>query len=746
MHKSNAKQNISANIEKNIAKKSTENSENTERDEKQRRTLKTYKTVPVYIDKDDPIEAKVVYWQTSYELPFMMPRGKELSLKHNGNVYTYEAVYCGFDIETTNVLQGDRHLGFMYHWQFSLAGEGSAYIFMGRTWDQFDDFIRKLSDRYELSDNRRIVCWIANAGFEFQYIRKRFTWAEEDFFAREERHPLKCRTGGLEFHEALSISGGSLAQLAKDYTTTQKLVGDLDYDIQRCSTTLMKESEVDYCINDVVILAEWSKYIYTFYIIPDKRIPLTKTGILRSETRQAMQKQLGSGGAQTYRQLIYEAFPDPATYEKWFRYLFRGGYVHSNCLMTGFEIENVDGYDITSSYPKEMLFEKNYPLTPFKPEPFTIVALKEKCCIMTVRFKNIRRIFAHSIESKSKCITLEGSKEMPVVIDNGRVAQAAEMTVMITNLDYEMYDRFYIWSAAEILTFETSERGYLPLFIRKTLAKYYILKSLLKRSGKADTPEYVIAKQKVNSFFGMMVTRIELDKITYDNARDEWIVAEKALDFNEEIKSLFLLPQWGIFVTALARRSLLTVTADITEAIGDGRGENGAGVIYNDTDSIKVFDPDGYAKAVIARYNMNMEKKRQAARCVSEEFDGLGKFDFEDHYDRFKTLGAKRYLTQTGDKVKATIAGLPKQSILNCKGDPFDEFDLDGMTLDADVSLKKTISYNDEHTEAIVDGELMQEESSAGIYDISFTMNLDKAYYCIVTDGLTERIRKYGDA
>ena len=67
------------------------------------------------------------------------------------------------------------------------------------------------------------------------------------------------------------------------------------------------------------------------------------------------------------------------------------------------------------------------------------------------------------------------------------------------------------------------------------------------------------------------------------------------------------------------------------------------------------------------------------------------------------------------------------------------------MTLEAAVSLKKTISYNDEHTQAIVDGELMQEESSAGIYDISFTMNLDKAYYAIVTDGLAERVRKYGD-
>ena len=242
-----------------------------------------------------------------------------------------------------------------------------------------------------------------------------------------------------------------------------------------------------------------------------------------------------------------------------------------------------------------------------------------------------------------------------------------------------------------------------------------------------------------------MVTRIELSKITYDNLKHDWEVAEKALDFDEEIKSMFLLPQWGIFVTALGRWSLLSVTAAITEAIGDGSGENGAGVIYNDTDSIKVFDPDGKAREVIEKYNAAIESKRAAAHLTSPDFDGLGQYDHEAFYDKFKTLGAKRYLTEEHGKVKATIAGLPKQSILKVDVDPFEAFDMDGMLLEADVSLKKTISYNDEHTEAVVEGELMSEESSAGIYDISFTMNLDKAYYAIITAGLTERVKKYGD-
>ena len=672
-----------------------------------------------------------------------MPLSFTVKLKHNGKWIEYRRLYSGFDIETTNIEQNDKHLGFMYHWQFALASGTEGLVMMGRTWAEFLDFMQRLQEFYDLSDSNRLIIWVANLGFEFAYIRKYFDWDIDDFFAREERHPMKARTGGFEFHEALTISGGSLAQLAKDYTRTQKLKGDLDYDILRNSTDELTEQERDYCINDVVILAEWSRFIFDKYIVPDKRIPLTKTGLLRSETRLQLEEDKGKNGAAEYRRLIREAFPDEQTYTNWFRYLFRGGYVHSNCLMTGFTIPDADGWDITSSYPAVMLLYKEYPLTPFVLTNYDKNLLREKCCIMTVRFTNIRRRWAHSIESKSKVIDIEGSKKTPVVFDNGRVAQAGSMTVQLTNIDFELYSRFYVWKHMEVLEFYTAEKGYLPVFIRKVLAKYYKLKAQLKREGKQDTPEYIIAKQKVNSFFGMMVTRIELDKISYDNIKQEWIVSEKALDFDEELKSLFLLPQWGIWVTALGRRALLSVTADITKEIGDGK-RNG-GIIYNDTDSIKIYDPEGRSKKIIERYNKTISYRRELARLTSPEFEGLGEFDFEAHYDRFKTLGAKRYLTEEHGKVKATIAGLPKQAILNVEGDPFDAFDLDGMLLDADVSLKKTISYNDGHTQAVINGELMQEESSAGIYDITFTMNLDKAYYLIVTEGLSERVRKYGD-
>ena len=146
------------------------------------------------------------------------------------------------------------------------------------------------------------------------------------------------------------------------------------------------------------------------------------------------------------------------------------------------------------------------------------------------------------------------------------------------------------------------------------------------------------------------------------------------------------MPQWGIWVTSLARYELLIPTADITEKIGDGRGKNGAGVIYNDTDSIKVYDPTGEAEKIIEAYNLRQAELIKAAGLTDPAFSDLGMYDHEGTYTRFKTLGAKRYLTEEHGKGKATIAGLPKASILNVKGDPFEAFNADGMLIDAEIS------------------------------------------------------------
>lgn len=705
----------------------------------------------IWISKAAAFNSPVWLMTEDSVLPFPMPTAKAIKLKHNKKEFEYYKLYAGYDIETTQIDDSDKHFAFMYHWQFAIASDSSGMIFTGRTWQSYIHFIYLITEFYNLSAEKRIIVWDANLGYEFQYIRKLFDWDPEDFFAREERHPMKCRSGGIEYHEALTISGGSLGQLAKDFTKTQKLKGDLDFKVLRNSRTPLTKEELHYCENDVIILAEWSKKIFDDYIIPDKRIPLTKTGLLRAECRRMLSDLIGYANAIQYRKLIMEAFPDEATYTKWFKYLFRGGYVHSNILLTGYTIEEADGYDITSSYPAGMNLFNEYPQEAFKQVDYDPEYLKTHCCIFTATFKNIKRKYAHSIESKSKAIEIAGSKKMPLIIDNGRIAQAAHLKVMLTNLDFEIYKMFYQWDGVPIIEdFQISKKGPFPLFVRKSLNQHYKIKAALKQSGKSKTPEYSIEKQKVNSYFGMCITRIELDKITYDNESDDWQVQEKELDFAEELKSQFLLPSWGIFITAVSRWNLLRVVWEITEAIGDGSGENGAGVIYCDTDSIKVYDPEGKTKEIIDKYNEDIKQRLKKVKLTDPLFFDLGCFDFEGHYKRFKTLGAKRYLTEEIDKdgqavIKATIAGLPKAAILNYTGDPFEKFNLDGMLIDAELSLKLGISYHDEPTDYEINGEMMHEESSAALFDMRFKMTLDKIYHTLVVEAMKEKVRKYGD-
>ena len=70
------------------------------------------------------------------------------------------------------------------------------------------------------------------------------------------------------------------------------------------------------------------------------------------------------------------------------------------------------------------------------------------------------------------------------------------------------------------------------------------------------------------------------------------------------------------------------------------------------------------------------------------------------------------------------------------------------MTLSFEVSLKNTVSYIDHPTECLFeDGALMQELTSAVIYPITFSMNLDDVYKKMVQNTI-ERMQKekrYGD-
>lgn len=659
---------------------------------------------------------------------------KRAIIRHKGrNKLAYLPLYMGFDIETTNYIDGDNKHAYMYIWQYAIATNKEIAVYLGRTWDDFVYLWDSIVEHYGICKSVRAICWDANMGFEYQFLRRHVEWSQDEysFFAKEERKPLLATyREGMELREALTISGGSLAQLAKDYCATQKLVGDLDYDILRNDKTELTDKEYDYCINDVVILAEFSAFIFEKYIRNDKKVPLTKTGILRSETKEECNRTVKDKKA--YHNMILQCYPDERMYSIWFRWLFRGGFVHANWSLANMILTDIIPLDITSSYPARMNLSY-MPVSPFKQVKFNPEYLQTHCCIMIVDLWEVVATTQHSIESGYKVIE---SKEMK--LDNGRVYKAEYIRVMLTELDWENYQYFYSWKSFKVQYFAVAKRGKLPAFIRRVLNRHYLRKSQLKAEGLNDTPEYAIVKSMVNSTYGLTVTRLCLDKVWCDG--ETWSTDPVALEYFREVDKQILLPQWGIWIAASARHELLQMVKRITERCGNI-------VAYCDTDSIKCINHPEVLQ-IIKEYNEDIARQLKSAGLTDPAFADLGMFDDERKghtVTRFKTLGAKRYITEyDGSKVKVTIAGLPKDTLLKYSEDPFEAFRAEGMEIEADLSGKLTTRYNDEEHSDIIAGRRMHELSSVCLYDIPFSMITEDSYYQMLIDGARSERQKLG--
>lgn len=665
---------------------------------------------------------------------------------HGKNSYQMVEVFGGFDIETTNIYQIDKEFpgwhAYAYHMQFSLYTQRHQYIYLFREWDLVEWFFDQIADHFALEEKRHLLLWVANFGFEFQFIRKRLKWdnGEWDFFAKETREPLKATYRGIEFRECLAITRGSLAQLAKDYCKTQKLVGDLDYTIERNSKTPMEPKEESYCINDVAILAEFSQYMFDHYIRNDHRIPMTATSIIIQAFKEEYKSMCK---ARDKRLHLYPGMSDleytdyihrlsinnPEDYAIYMNYLFRGGYVHANAVFAGCDPVPANMRDITSHYPARMNLDY-CPRTPFRRVKWDESLIYSKCCIIHATFKNIQATTSHSIESKNKLVSYFGAR-----FDNGRVFSAKEMEVFLTEKDYLIYKMFYKWSEMTVHDFQISERGKFPPFVLKVLNRLYKEKNRLKRAGLGKTQKYSITKAGVNTCYGALVKRIRLIRHYYNTNTDEWTEGTNDIDFEEEISKQLLCPYHGIWVTAAARFELLTVLYRLTKA--------GCIVYYMDTDSQK-YAPSHKAEQIFKHYNNTIKRHRLKRGLRDPEFDDLGEFDIESKDEEghplpvlFKSLGAKRYIYAEGDKITATVAGMPKMSIKalgSTQEEIFNSFSICGFSLTPEDSNKLTTRYIDDYSNALINGVLMEEKSSVALYQIPFKITVKDEYKAFIAE------------
>lgn len=652
--------------------------------------------------------------------------------------YEVAELFCGLDIETTTITTNEgNHLAFAYHFQISIGTPRVLNIYLFRKWEHVLDFIDAMADHYQLDEKHHILCGIANMGFEFSFFQHRLRWdeGEYDFFAKERYKPLKATYRGIEFREVLSITGGSLAQLAKDYCYTQKLVAidengkkvsDLDYKKIRNSRTPLTDLEEQYCINDVVILSEFMWWMFNEFIRIEHYIPMTFTSILHREINMQLKENCRARDQRLHLQrgssydgwlsFLHSLQPTEEEYSLYMDFLFRGGYVHGEALHTGIDGLKALMDDLTSSYPTRMSLDY-CPMSPFKPCEFSEEKVYTKCLIIHAQFDYIRATTNHTLESKNKIPYSIGAQW-----DNGRLISADLIEVYLTEKDYQLYKMFYKWEGMTVLDCKEAKRGEYPKYVLKVLHHHYQRKEYLKRTGQKETTAYQISKARCNSVYGDLVKRLRKSKTTFDNDLG-WIEDPTPVDYEKEMLKAILSPFWGIWVTAGARYEVCSMIYKLSKVTS---------VYYCDTDSLK-YKPSHKACQIIKHYNASIRRHRKNRKLRSEYFNGLGEFDRECNGQvvEFKMLGAKRYLYIYEGKAYATIAGMPKTSISEIGTDPQDiieHFNVEGFYLPPEKSGKLTTSYTDEPYSYNIDGEVMHELSGVALYEIPFTLSISEEF------------------
>lgn len=573
-------------------------------------------------------------------------------VKKNNKKVAYYQIPCSLDIETSSFIKDGEKRATMYIGALDI----NHIIYFFRTWEEMGNLFDAIHEFFMLGENRRLLIYVHNLSYEFQFLRKWITW--DKVFALSEREVVYAVSGGIELRCSYKLSGYSLENLAKiRKLPIKKLNEDYDYKLLRTSQSELEEDVYKYLINDVEIIIYYIEQL----LKEEKeisRIPITKTQYVRRYTRNQC-------SSYKYRKMIRNLEINIEEYD-YLKKAFSGGFTHANILNSNKIFENVSSYDFTSSYPAVMLSEK-FPMSSSErldnPSEKDIEdSIKYYCCIIELELYNVESKFiADNPLSSSKC-EITGKKE----IDNGRIMSADKIKTVITEQDFMTIKEFYNIGDIKILTIYRYVKNYLPTEFIKAILDLYKIKTELKGVDNRET-EYLNSKEMLNSEYGMTVTDILRDTIEYKN--DEWGIGE--MDIEHEIDKYnnkfdrFMFYPWGVWVTAYARRNLFTA---ILELKGD--------YIYSDTDSVKFINRESHLD-YFNRYNFMLEKKLERAmkyhnldmelvkpKTIEGKEKLIGEWDYDGDYSYFKTLGAKRYMTVSNDTIVLTVSGLNKNYAL----------------------------------------------------------------------------------
>ena len=616
------------------------------------------------------------------------------------NCESYFLTGSAYDTESSTIMHteeinGEKHYCidacFVYHIQFAI--DENYYTF-----STFRDFITWLQyyiqfiqqENVSRETPSKMIIWVANLSHEWafmkNYIKSSFNITK--CFAKERRAPLLIELNEcVQFRETIGLFGHSLADIAKNWCTKyKKLKGDLDYSkIRHFNTSITNKKEQLYMKYDVLILTEMHHAIINAY----RRetgviyIPYTVSGFVRLKLKRSIEedeeltatrenlggKWLNKSNVSLLKNRNQKLFTCARDWNILRQYAFAGGVVGSNIAYVGKTQKGVKCADITSDYPYQMLTKKfphgkiqvgtdaDYKQCKQKKLPFFMLAYVEEMTAKTNHaIYSQHKIVNDKKYGDSKIINRHGLPR-DMIINNGKLLTGKNLIVAWNDVDEQAYNLAYDIKGIVVLKLWFFPWGYkqLPEWLTRCVITDYITKAKLKATGQKDTIEYKDAKRDVNTYFGTLATRCE---DIFDNLDClAWFMPSKEYDFSDLKYNTWLNPYWAFYVTSYARKMLIENIVKYPDAI-----------LQYDTDSL-YYKPNKQGVQLendLSTFNQQCVKNnKKLFRDVPDKefiFD-LGTWDFDEPYDNFICMGAKKYIKEHDGIIETVIAGLPKTAI-----------------------------------------------------------------------------------
>lgn len=624
-----------------------------------------------YVKTKNGRKAIKAYTPAEMQLPVLIFKDQQ----KNHKITKYATKYICLDTETSHT---DNTCGWVYQWAAKL---GELYVY-GRKPSEIIDFMERVAEHYELSDDKKIVLYIHNAAYDLQYLKlflRRYDPSAR-FLAVDSHAIIECDVIGFKIVCSYKLTNMGLDPLSQNYAELYtKAVGEIDYNIVRYQDSELTASDWFYMFSDVASqddgiqgYLKMQGYRYAF------RAPITSTGFVRANCRKAAKAD------ESWREIFRKTALSLEQYNLC-RQCFMGGvciasFKHSNKTIRSDKLRHKD---FTSSYPARQ--ELDY-FPEGAPNWYGDVDSIEElehlcstyCCIFVLTLNNVhikKGVTAPCIPS-SKCIHKENYLKL-----NGKIVSAATLSIVVCELDYKWIKRQYTYDedAIYIDKMLIFNRGVMPEWLKTEVFEYFKNKCSLKGVNELL---YNKSKNMLNGVYGMTATAPVRE--VYE-MNEDYILSKK--DDNNAQKQLskyyssynnFMPYQYSIFTTAHARDALytmITMTGDIEDSDDlNDKTDVYKNFLYCDTDSVFYIETE-FNKKRMEEYAESCRKRAiDAGAYVDNKF--LGEPTDEPPIRAFRAIHAKCYAMEEYSKktgkyeLNVVIAGIPKRATKWVDGKP----------------------------------------------------------------------------